>query len=128
MRDTLVHLYSAEWTWYQRWQGTSPSSMMDPVDYPDPDTLARSWHTHEQHMRAYLTSLGDAGIQQEYDFRAFNGQPHRSVFFEMLQHVVNHGTYHRGQVATMLRQLGAKPAKSVDLITFYRERAARSKV
>jgi uncharacterized damage-inducible protein DinB len=40
----------------------------------------------------------------------------------MLQHVVNHGTYHRGQVTTMLRQLGAAPPKDLDLIAFYRER------
>jgi uncharacterized damage-inducible protein DinB len=42
----------------------------------------------------------------------------------MLQHVVNHGSYHRGQVTTLLRQLGAPAPKSVDLIAFYRERAA----
>ena len=39
----------------------------------------------------------------------------------MLQHIVNHGSYHRGQLTTMFRQLGADPAKSVDLIAFYRE-------
>jgi uncharacterized damage-inducible protein DinB len=38
----------------------------------------------------------------------------------MLQHLVNHGSYHRGQITTMLRQIGAKPAKSMDLIAFYR--------
>jgi uncharacterized damage-inducible protein DinB len=42
----------------------------------------------------------------------------------MLQHLVNHGSYHRGQVTTMLRQIGVQPAKSMDLIAFYRERAA----
>jgi uncharacterized damage-inducible protein DinB len=41
----------------------------------------------------------------------------------MLQHVVNHGSYHRGQVTTMLRQLNVPPPKSMDLIAFYRERA-----
>ena len=46
-----------------------------------------------------------------------------SPFWQMLQHVVNHASYHRGQVTTMLRQLGAAPAKSCDMITFYRERA-----
>jgi uncharacterized damage-inducible protein DinB len=40
----------------------------------------------------------------------------------MVQHVVNHGSYHRGQVTTMMRQLGAKPAKYMDLIAFYREK------
>jgi len=44
----------------------------------------------------------------------------------MIVHVVNHGTYHRGQVATMLRQLGAKPAVSTDMIVFYREHTVRA--
>ena len=43
--------------------------------------------------------------------------------WQALQHLANHGTYHRGQVATLLRQLGVKPV-STDLIAFYRERAA----
>jgi uncharacterized damage-inducible protein DinB len=41
----------------------------------------------------------------------------------MLQHVVNHASYHRGQITTMLRQMGAQPAKSTDMIAFYRSRA-----
>ena len=124
VRDTLVHLYSAEWNWHQRWHGTSPSSMLDPLQYPDVDTLAAAWREHEQKMRAFLVSLGEAGITRAIDYRSLDGRPHTSLFWEMLQHVVNHGTYHRGQVQTMLRQLGAAPAKSVDLITYYRERRA----
>ena len=54
---------------------------------------------------------------------AFSGVSSTSPFWQMLQHVVNHASYHRGQVTTMLRQLGAAPAKSCDLITFYRELA-----
>ena len=46
-------------------------------------------------------------------------------FSQMLQHVVNHATYHRGQVTTMLRQLGAPAPKPQDLIRFYRDRASR---
>jgi uncharacterized damage-inducible protein DinB len=44
----------------------------------------------------------------------------------MVQHVVNHASYHRGQITTMLRQLGAQPAKSMDMIAYYRTREARS--
>jgi uncharacterized damage-inducible protein DinB len=44
----------------------------------------------------------------------------------MFQHVVNHATYHRGQVTTMLRQLGATPPKPMDLIAYYRERDGAS--
>ena len=57
-----------------------------------------------------------------HDYKMLNGSP-RSVW-QMVQHVVNHGSYHRGQVTTMLRQLGAAPAKSMDMIAYYhRERA-----
>jgi len=48
-----------------------------------------------------------------------------SPLWQMLQHLANHGSYHRGQVATMLRQLGCKPS-GTDLIGFYRERAAKA--
>jgi uncharacterized damage-inducible protein DinB len=51
-----------------------------------------------------------------------NGTPGRSRIWHIVQHVVNHATYHRGQVTTMLRQLGAASPKSQDLILFYRER------
>jgi uncharacterized damage-inducible protein DinB len=57
------------------------------------------------------------------EYRLFSGATGVSPFWQLLQHVVNHASYHRGQVTTMLRQLGAPPAKSTDLITFYRERA-----
>ena len=50
----------------------------------------------------------------------FSGAPVESVFWHTLQHVVNHATFHRGQVTTMLRQLNAQPPKSQDLIAFYR--------
>jgi uncharacterized damage-inducible protein DinB len=46
------------------------------------------------------------------------------MLWQMLQHVVNHQSYHRGQVTTMLRQLGAAPPKAMDLMAFYRERSA----
>ena len=124
VRDTLVHVYSSEWTWYQRWHGTSPSAMLDPLDYPDVARLQTEWSGHEARMRAYLGSLDDAGVRKVIEYRGLQGQPYRSAIWEMVHHVVNHGTYHRGQVQTMLRQLGVSPARSVDLIVFYRERNA----
>jgi len=126
IRDTLVHLYSAEWAWYQRWQGVSPTAMLAFSDYPDVETLRRTWTEHEQKVRAYLDSLGEADITAVINYRLFSGQAGASPFWQMLQHMVNHGSYHRGQVTTMLRQLGARPPQSVDMITYYREREART--
>jgi len=124
IRDTLVHLLSADNNWWLRWQGTSPTSMLDPDGYADVPTLRAAWSAQEAKMRSFLASLDDRSVMEAMDYKTLDGRPFRSAFWEMLHHVVNHGTYHRGQVQTMLRQLGATPAKSLDAITFYRERSA----
>jgi uncharacterized damage-inducible protein DinB len=126
VRDTLVHLYSAEWAWYQRWQGISPTAVLRFDDYPNLEILREAWTSHEQKVRIYLDSLGDADVTRVINYRLFSGQTGASPFWQMLQHMVNHGSYHRGQVTTMLRQLGAKPPASVDMITYYREKEART--
>lgn len=72
-------------------------------------------------MRAFVDRLGAEGVDRVIGY-VHRGRPTSSVFSHMLQHVVNHGSYHRGQVTTMLRQLGAAPPRSQDLIAFYRRR------
>jgi uncharacterized damage-inducible protein DinB len=49
-----------------------------------------------------------------------SGNPHSAPLVQLLQHVVNHGTYHRGQVTTMLRQVGAETV-ALDMLYFFRE-------
>ena len=121
VRDTLAHMYSAEWVWFMRWQGESPTKALAAETWPDLASLVTSWRDLESKVRAFVSGRDEAGVAAVMDYRLINGQPGRSEFGQMLQHVVNHGTYHRGQVTTLLRQLGAAPPKSTDLITFYRE-------
>ena len=123
VRDTVVHIYAAEWVWYERWQGHSPTALLPADQFPDVATLRRDWLEHEQKVRAYVEGIGDAGVDRVMPYTLFSGVSSTSPFWQMFQHVVNHASYHRGQVTTMLRQLGAAPAKSCDLITFYRELA-----
>jgi uncharacterized damage-inducible protein DinB len=124
VRDTLVHTYAAEWVWYSRWTGRSPTSFPNPDDFPDLDAIRDPWRSQEQKVRLFVGSLGADGMERVFAYQTFKGEPSQSVFWHMLQHVVNHATFHRGQVTTMLRQLGAAPPKSQDLITYYREHSA----
>ena len=121
VRDTLAHMYSAEWAWYQRWQGTSPTAHLPFDQFPDVASLKDAWTAHEAKMRSFLESLSETGITTVVEYTTLNGAPGSSTLWQMLTHIVNHGSYHRGQLTTMLRQLGAEPAKSMDLIAFYRE-------
>ena len=124
IRDTIVHVFAAELLWYSRWRGNSPKALLAGETFADVATLRSSWRDLERDVRAFVRELGPDGINRRLEYKHMSGQADSSVFWQMLQHMVNHGSYHRGQVTTMLRQIGAAPAKSTDLITFYREREA----
>jgi uncharacterized damage-inducible protein DinB len=123
IRDTLAHTMFAEWAWYERWNGNSPSALPDLTQFKDVAALRTAWEGLQTQVRGYLDAFSDEDWQRAVEYRLFSGATGTSVMWQMVQHVVNHASYHRGQVTTLLRQAGATPAKSMDLITFYRERA-----
>jgi uncharacterized damage-inducible protein DinB len=124
VRDTLAHIYAAEWIWYSRWVGESPTALPPADGFPDLASLRGEWRDLEGKIRAFFDGLDERGIERVVEYKSPTFGPGASVLWQMLQHVVNHGSYHRGQVTTLLRQLGATPPKSTDLIGYYRERAA----
>lgn len=125
VRDTLNHLYQAEWIWYSRWNGVSPTAFPE-IDLADLDTLRERWLELEGKVRDYLDEAGEAGLQRIIPYRLMSGKESASPLWQMVAHVVNHATYHRGQVTTLLRQLGAAPPPSTDMITYFREMAAQA--
>ena len=123
VRDTVVHTYGAEWNWYSRWVGTSPTSLPDPSAFPDVRSVRSAWKSQEEKVRLFVGILGDANMTRVFRYKSLAGADAESVFAHMLQHMVNHATYHRGQVTTMIRQLGGPSPRPQDMIAFYRERA-----
>ena len=126
VRDTLAHIYGAEWIWYARWHGEMPTALPSTDQFQDLASIRQAWSDHERKMRDFVEKLDDRALEQVIAYKMTNGQPAASVLWHMLQHVVNHASYHRGQVTTLLRQLGAAPPKSTDLIAYYREIGAKS--
>jgi len=123
IHDTVAHVYAAEWAWYERWHGNSPTALLPADRFPDLASIRRAWSEQETKMRAYVDGLGEDGGSRVIEYKLLSGQAGSSPLWQMLQHVVNHASYHRGQVTTMLRQLGAQPPKSMDMIGYYRARA-----
>jgi uncharacterized damage-inducible protein DinB len=105
VRDTLAHIYGAEWVWLE--------------------TLRRRFSDIDRDLVDYVASLTAEDLNRVLTIKSSSGATFAQPLWQMLQHLANHGSYHRGQVATMLRQLGAK-ATGTDLIGFYRERAAKA--
>ncbi len=119
---TLVHIAGAEWAWLRRWQGDSPSTLPT-GDFPTVASLRERFLSLDREREVFLAGVSEERLQQPFDYRDLAGNALRLPVVQSMQHVVNHGTYHRGQITTMLRQLGATPI-STDMSRFYLERAA----
>lgn len=119
---TLGHMVGAEWVWMRRWHGENPTSFPEWVAKPVLSDLRARLTAIEQERDVFLAGLTDADLAKEIDYRALGGQPNRMALSDLIRHVVNHATYHRGQVTTMLRQLDQKPP-STDVIVYLRMRA-----
>ena len=126
IHETVAHVYAAEWAWHERWHGHSPTALLSSDQFPDLASIRRTWSELEAKMRGFVEGLGEDGGSRVIDYKLLSGQAGSSPIWQMLQHVVNHASYHRGQVTTMLRQIGAQPAKPMDLIAFYRTRPVRA--
>lgn len=117
VRDTLAHTLAAEWIWLERWKGTSPKSLLNPADFPTMEPLKARWAEVEKDYLTFLDSVTDGSLSAVIAYTNTKGEEWKYPLGQMMQHLMNHSTYHRGQVTTMLRQLGALPVP-VDLLVF----------
>ncbi|HMI53055.1 MAG TPA: DinB family protein [Candidatus Saccharimonadales bacterium] len=122
VRETLTHICDAEWIWLERFLGRSPASFPAKDRFADLQALRAHWLEQEQGLLKFVSGLTAEDLEREFAYTTVSYGEARNPLWQSLTHVANHGTYHRGQVATMLRQLGAKPL-GTDMIYFYRERS-----
>ncbi|MEZ4417625.1 MAG: DinB family protein [Gemmatimonadota bacterium] len=121
VRDTLAHMLAAEWIWLERWTGRSPRSLDTGWDLSGLADIQTRFAEVEERRERFLQQLDDEALHAELDYQNTRGEPFRSALWRLLRHVVNHGTYHRGQVVHQLRQLG-EPGVSTDMVLFDRTR------
>ena len=125
IHGTLVHIYGADWIWLQRWKGTSPSGSVTTDEVPNLESLRARWKRHREELDAWLRNLSEARIVAPVSYRDLKGNPHAEPLVQQMYHCINHSSYHRGQVVTMMRQSGSKPI-GTDLIAFYRAAPTKS--
>ena len=116
VRDTLVHIVSGEWGWLTIWKERALTSVFvtelwdrieltfDPKAYSDVASVRVKWGEVEREQIDFVSGVTDESLGRVLPIRT----THLSLA-HLMQHMANHSTYHRGQVSTMMRQLGAKP-------------------
>jgi uncharacterized damage-inducible protein DinB len=126
VRDTLAHIFGAEWIWLERFQGRSPASLPDVTQYNDIESLGEAWGEFEPRLLNFVRGLTQQDLDRVMEYKTLKFGVYSNPLWQSMQHLVNHGTYHRGQVTTLLRLHGAQPILT-DLMHFYRERAVAAK-
>lgn len=121
VRETLAHIAAAQWIWIERWHGRSPAAPPDWYKSANRAGLGERLGALDSDLVEFASHLSPADLERVTEYRNMSGQASAQPLWQPLQHLANHGTYHRGQITTMLRQLGATPPHT-DLIVFYRER------
>jgi uncharacterized damage-inducible protein DinB len=116
VRDTLVHIVGGEWIWLAYWKEPSPSAafltdlrtrrdaLFNPPAFSNVAALQVRWEEVEKEQIEFVNRVTNDSLETMLPFRTT-----QIKLVHLMQHLANHSTYHRGQVALMMRQLDAAP-------------------
>lgn len=113
----LVHSLTAEWIWYNRCQGSSPTHILSPDDYPDFVAVRSAWLPVREGWFNYVNAMADKTLDQIIAYQNTRGDHYTLRLADLLQHVMNHATEHRSQLTPTLYNLGF-PTPPLDYMAF----------
>lgn len=126
VRSVLVHMMSSETVWYRRWHGETPTGHLDPGDFPTVAALRGRWAQVESDMRAFVEGQTDAGLLNDIAYGNFGGEKFHVPLWQMLMHVVNHETHHRGELAAMFALMDV-PHPEDEVIQYFLDLSGQKK-
>jgi uncharacterized damage-inducible protein DinB len=105
VRNQIVHLMSVDDIWFSGLRGLEIPEWLNPADFDDRNVIRAHWDNLEQTMRDYLAKLRDDML---FEKPFAEGEDKDLILWQVLIHVINHGTDHRAQMLRLLHDLGAK--------------------
>jgi len=123
IEKTILHVWDAELVWLKRLQGESLTSWPSESFTGDREALITGWIDNTIALKDFVESKGEEYLTSTVEYKTMAGKLYSNTVEEIIYHVVNHGTFHRGQIVTMLRANGFTALESTDLITYLRATA-----
>jgi uncharacterized damage-inducible protein DinB len=118
VQGVLVHMLSSERMWPMRWKGEGPIVFLKPADFPSPASVRELGVEVEQNMRAFLDAQTEETLQNLVTFTNPKGITYTLPLWQMMAHVPNHNTHHRGELAAMFALMGA-PHPEEELVQYF---------
>ena len=120
IKQTAIHILSAQKIWLDYW-----TKVPEPVFFSKQFTGTKNefitiWKQSSAELKTFIEGLSEDDYRQSIAFKWPRGGESEMQFWQTFSHFINHATYHRGQLATMLRQVGFTRLSSTDLATYYR--------
>jgi len=97
----FVHMLSSEWVWLERWNGASPKGHFNKDEFPTLASVKERAGQIEAEMRAFIDKQTEESLQAVITYSNFSRETFRVPLWQMLMHVANHETHHRGELAAM---------------------------
>ena len=114
VHSVLVHMMSSETVWLRRWRGEAAQAHLDPRDFPTLSALRERWRVVEREMREFVGKQTSESLALPITYSNFRGETFRVPLWQMLMHVPNHETHHRGELAAMFALMNvAHPEEEV---------------
>jgi uncharacterized damage-inducible protein DinB len=117
IRDTLVHTMSAHELWLARWNGVSPTQILDPQDFGTVALVREYWKQVEGHTQGYVERVQEDVLDQVLEYTNTKGRPFAYPRWQTMVHQVNHATQHRAEVALLLTKFEHSPG-DLDLLVY----------
>jgi uncharacterized damage-inducible protein DinB len=124
LHGTLNHLLAADRIWMQRLTGLGESpSKLDAISFEDFPSLREARTAEDKRIVDFVEGLDESSFEEALDYRTLNGTPQRQLRREILAHLFNHQTHHRGQAHAILTMLGVLEPDPLDLLIMLREKS-----
>jgi uncharacterized damage-inducible protein DinB len=124
LRATLVHIAAATHAWSRRIRGETVAALATEAEVPTVEDVARLLVEADDFFARLVPTLTPERLAGIWAYQNLRKEQKRLPFWAVLRHVVNHASYHRGQVAVKLKRLGVEPPQT-DLVFWAIEQTAR---
>jgi len=109
VKGMFAHIYGADSIWLSRWKGGTLTRLAGDADFATLADLRAKWDALEAEQRAFVDGLAEADLARPVTYRNTQGAQFSVALGALLQHVVNHATHHRSEIATMITLISGSP-------------------